>query len=394
MKKTLAFLLAAVMTASAFAVFANFGNSASGDAAINTTAAAKKSAVTVSKQPNLKSKDTQAEAKAEYEPEFDFYSNSLSKLNLTNSDSYMESWYPNNAYHPKLIDMGKEWNGYRFWLSYTPYPKGNDYYENPQIVGTNDLINYSEIKFTEPVLANYKKSVRYNSDSHLVYNEELDRLELFWRYTDYDTDYMALYMRYSYDGDSWSDRLVYFETYEKEKYDMVSPAIIRDGGAYKVWYVNHYKLYYRELRNGVWSQPEDTGMIFEDGAYIWHPDVIKTNRGYELLACATTDKKDRKHMSLYFSASEDGLDWETALKVASPSDDYTAWDGGGLYRPSFIYADNHYIVMYSGRNDYSDFGIGLLVGRDMFNLHGTDLDYLYNGQADAPILWDYLKNDL
>ena len=148
MKKTLAFLLAAVMTASAFAIFANFGNSASGDATINTTAAAKKSAVTVSKQPNLKSKDTQAEAKSEYEPEFDFYSNSLSKLNLTNSDSYMESWYPNNAYHPKLIDMGKEWNGYRFWLSYTPYPKGNDYYENPQIVGTN-AVSYTHLRAHE-----------------------------------------------------------------------------------------------------------------------------------------------------------------------------------------------------------------------------------------------------
>lgn len=348
----------------------------------------------MSNKVNVKSQKSDTEKKSGFEPQFNFYSNSVSKLNLINSDSYIESYYPNNAYHPKLVDLGKEWNGYRFWLSYTPYPSGNDYYENPQIVGTNDLINYSEVKFTEPPLANYKKSVRYNSDSHLVYNEELDRLELFWRYTDYDTDYMALYMRYSYDGDNWSDKLVYFETYEKEKYDMVSPAIVRDDGAYKVWYVCHYQLYYRELRNGVWSQPQPTDLTFEDGAYVWHPDVIKTNRGYELLACATTDKKDRKHMDLYFSASEDGLSWETAMKVASPSDDYTAWDGGGLYRPSFIYADNHYIVMYSARNDYDDFGIGLLVGRDMFNLHGTDLDYINNGQADAPLLWDYLNKDL
>lgn len=50
--------------------------------------------------------------------------------------------------------------------------------------------------------------------------------------------------------------------------------------------------------------------------------------------------------------------------------------------------------MYSARNDYNDFGIGLLVGRNMFNLHGTDLDYLYNGQADVSRLWDYLNNDL
>ena len=357
MKKILAIIFTVVMSASAFTGCAS--SAGSKDSASASETKPQSTSVSVSNKVNVKSQKSDTEKKSGFEPQFNFYSNSVSKLNLINSDSYIESYYPNNAYHPKLVDMGKEWNGYRFWLSYTPYPSGNDYYENPQIVGTNDLINYSEVKFTEPPLANYKKSVRYNSDSHLVYNEELDRLELFWRYTDYDTDYMALYMRYSYDGDNWSDKLVYFETYEKEKYDMVSPAIIRD-----------------------------------DGAYVWHPDVIKTNRGYELLACATTDKKDRKHMNLYFSASEDGLSWETAMKVASPSDDYTAWDGGGLYRPSFIYADNHYIVMYSARNDYDDFGTGLLVGRNMFNLHGTDLDYINNGQADAPLLWDYLNKDL
>lgn len=357
MKKILAIILAVVMSASAFTGCAS--SAGSKDSASASETKPQSTSVSVSNKVNVKSQKSDTEKKSGFEPQFNFCSNSVSKLNLINSDSYIESYYPNNAYHPKLVDMGKEWNGYRFWLSYTPYPSGNDYYENPQIVGTNDLINYSEVKFTEPPLANYKKSVRYNSDSHLVYNEELDRLELFWRYTDYDTDYMALYMRYSYDGDNWSDKLVYFETYEKEKYDMVSPAIVRD-----------------------------------DGAYVWHPDVIKTNRGYELLACATTDKKDRKHMDLYFSASEDGLSWETAMKVASPADDCLAWDGGGLYRPSFIYADNHYIVMYSARNDYDDFGIGLLVGRDMFNLHGTDLDYINNGQADAPLLWDYLNKDL
>lgn len=397
MKKILAILFATVMAASVFTGCASLGTNATGvenSSAVASETKPQQSNVVVSKKTNIKSQKPDSEKKTDFEPQFNFCGNSVSKLNLINSDSYIESCYPNNAYHPKLIDMGKEWNGYRFWLSYTPYPKGNDYYENPQIVGTNDLVNYSEVKYTEPPLTNYKKSVRYNSDSHIVYNEELDRLELFWRYTDYDTDYMALYMRYSYDGDNWSDRLVYFETYEKEKYDMVSPAIIRDDGAYKVWYVNHYQLYYRELRNGVWSDPQATDLSFEDGAYVWHPDVIKTNRGYELLACATTDKKDRKHMNLYFSASQNGLEWETALEVASPSDDYSAWDGGGLYRPSFIYADNHYIVIYSGRNDYGDFGTGLLVGRDMFNLHGTDLDYVYNGQADAPLLWDYLDNDL
>ena len=73
------------------------------------------------------------------------YTSSKSKLNLKSVYIGADSAYPNNAYHPKVVDMGKNWNGYHYWLSYTPYPHGNDKYENPTIVGSNDIINYSEI---------------------------------------------------------------------------------------------------------------------------------------------------------------------------------------------------------------------------------------------------------
>lgn len=112
-------------------------------------------------------------------PDFNLQSNSKSKLNLKSVYIGADSEYPNNAYHPKVVDMGKKWNGYRYWLSYTPYPNGNDKYENPTIVGSNDLINYSEIKFCEGIRDDYKAGVRFNSDSELVYNPDKNRLELF-----------------------------------------------------------------------------------------------------------------------------------------------------------------------------------------------------------------------
>ena len=319
-------------------------------------------------------------------------SNSISKVNLKSGDSDIESSYPNHAYHPKIVDMGKKWRGYRYWVSYTPYPKAKDYYENPHVVASNDLINYSEIKFQEPALDNHKKSTRYNSDSHLVYNEDLDRLELFWRYTDYESNYMAMYMRYSYDGNVWSDAQTEFETYDREKEDMISPAIIYDKGTYKVWYVNAYKVWYREYKDGVWSTPAEAKMKFEDNAYIWHLDVIKTSNGYEMISCACIDKKDRRHMSIYYSTAANETNWSTAKKVISPSTDETSWDGGGLYRASFIYDNGMYYVLYSGRNDYNDFGTGLLFGEDMFHLKGTDIDYINNSQKGAAEFWRYIKN--
>lgn len=105
-------------------------------------------------------------------PDFKLQSNSKSKLNFKSVYSGADSKYPNNAYHPKVADVGKSWNGYRYWISYTPYPNGNDKYENPTVVGSNDLINYSEIKFCEGIRDDYKAGVRFNSDSELVYNPD------------------------------------------------------------------------------------------------------------------------------------------------------------------------------------------------------------------------------
>ena len=85
----------------------------------------------------------------------------------------ISSYGDNEAYHPKVITFNKKWNGYKYWMSYTPYPGGNSGYENPHIAVSNDLINWyapnkKNISLDE-VKNKYKKK-RYNSDSHIVYN--------------------------------------------------------------------------------------------------------------------------------------------------------------------------------------------------------------------------------
>ena len=32
----------------------------------------------------------------------------------------------NEAYHPKVLSFENDWNGYKYWMSYTPYPQGDD----------------------------------------------------------------------------------------------------------------------------------------------------------------------------------------------------------------------------------------------------------------------------
>ena len=96
-------------------------------------------------------------------------------------------------------------------------------------------------------------------------------------------------------------------------------------------------------------------------------------------------------MSLYYAVSADGFKWSTAEKVLNPSSDSSAWDGGGLYRSAFIYTNDNYIVLYSGRNDNGDFGTGLVFGDSMNKLQGTDLDFIGNPKTSADKLWKFIN---
>ena len=54
----------------------------------------------------------------------------------------ISSYGDKEAYHPKVIAFKEKWNGYKYWMSFTPYPKGKSAKENPHIVASNDLINW------------------------------------------------------------------------------------------------------------------------------------------------------------------------------------------------------------------------------------------------------------
>ena len=36
----------------------------------------------------------------------------------------ISSYGDKEAYHPKVIAFKEKWNGYKYWMSFTPYPKG------------------------------------------------------------------------------------------------------------------------------------------------------------------------------------------------------------------------------------------------------------------------------
>lgn len=290
--------------------------------------------------------------------------NSPKRLNL-------KSVYGDNqAYHPKVISFKNKWNGYKYWMSYTPYPYGDSKKENPHVVASNDGINFkfpSNIKVLDEV-KDTAKGKRYNSDSHLVYNEINNELECWWRYVDDVSGDVTLYRRVTTDGINWSSKEAVI-TANRKKQDYLSPAIIYEDNIYKIWFVRKNRVMYTEssdLKN--FSKPIDLNIEYEDSVLSWHLDVIHTNKGYEMILVAYSDWEHRMYMNLYYTKSVDNKNYDIAKVILKPTTGTNNWNNSGLYRSSFIYEDGLYKVYYSGQGTNKAKGIGLVEGSSIFNL--------------------------
>lgn len=294
--------------------------------------------------------------------------------NAANRLKIVSSYGDNQGTHPKVLYFKDGWNGYKYWMVYSPYPFSDDSKENPHIKVSNDLVNWSEPKGFENPLADtpsdYENMVIYNSDPHIVYNDDKDELECYWRRVDDKKDEGIIYRRTTKDGVHWTDREEVLKDTRSE-HDYVSFAIIYDKGTYRMWYVNkNNTVTYEESKDGYnYENRRVIDLKYENRSMkTWHLDVIKSDIGYEMIAVAFESWEGRKTMQLYYSSSEDNENWEIAKPILKASN--TGWDNGGMYRSSFIKVDGIYYVYYSGVSKEFARGIGLSYGSNIFNLKG------------------------
>lgn len=295
--------------------------------------------------------------------------NAAYKLDLNNGKTDL------HGTHPKVLNFKEKWNGYKYWLVYSPYPFANDKYENPYLLGSNDLINWETPKGLknpiEDTPKNYKHEYVYNSDPHILYNSDTNKMELYFRFV--NNDEVIIYRRTSSDGVNWSNKEIIIKN-SRSKKDYLSPAIIYDNGIYKMWFVNKDKtVHYLESDDGYNYTNEK---IIELDYPIpdlqsWHLDMIKTDKGYELITVAYRYHKDRNSMNLYYFTSKDNNKYSKGITILRPS--LISWDNKGIYRSSFIYEDGVYYVFYSGISQKNERGIGLSYGEHIENLIGSNI---------------------
>lgn len=116
-----------------------------------------------------------------------------------------------NVTHPSVVDMGRKWNGYRWWLADTPYPGGDDDYENPSIWGSNDRVNWEVPSgLTNPIDPwpggeEGRPLTAFNSDPELVWDPDGGRMVCYWRDADSPTPpSLDFYAATSTDGHTWT----------------------------------------------------------------------------------------------------------------------------------------------------------------------------------------------
>lgn len=132
--------------------------------------------------------------------------------------------------HPSVVYVPQGWNGKKWWMAFTPYPNGDAHYETPHILCADDPRDPNGWKVPEggsnpiePYVAGY-----FHADPHLMLGP--DNI-LYCYYGDSATG--TFVCRFSTDGITWSEK----QTVINDPAAM-SPAIMFDGGRYRLWYVH------------------------------------------------------------------------------------------------------------------------------------------------------------
>jgi len=259
--------------------------------------------------------------------------------------------------HPTILHFINKINGYYYIVGLTPYPNGNDVYENPSIVFTDDLINYTEDGVSNPLVQPPENG--HNADPDLVYDPNNNRILLFYTSRDKSTNDIWLHILSSTDGVNWQS------VADIDVYQCGSPAVVYDkaDGKFKMWFTEYnfdtYEktVWYVESNDGInWDFSQKVQVSYNkpyyNGQYydVWHLAVHKVGNEFWMIgACNPEGVEDGgAPIHLFLARSNDGINWTFYDTPILATQDSLATDR--LYRADFVVKDGTIKVLYSYRN--------------------------------------------
>lgn len=184
--------------------------------------------------------------------------------------------------HPSVLYFPDGWNGYKYWMGFTPYPAGNDAHEDPCIVASHDGDTWVVPPGHTNPLDDAPGTPRFNSDTELVYAD--GKMWLFWRYLDQNAGATSLtiYVRTSTDGKTWTAKQIVFQSNAMTNANYLSPTLTFDGTRWTMWMVNwtaspstlvRFTSTGKSPLLGQWSSGTNCTLAVPTGRSIWHIQI-------------------------------------------------------------------------------------------------------------------------
>lgn len=257
----------------------------------------------------------------------------------------------NSVTHLSVIHEPTGWNGYPYWMAFTPFPNASR--EQPSIVASMDGVNWVVPNgLTNPVVS-YAEMLAlghsWNADTDIVLNADKSEMWMYWIMAGGTT---KLYRTKSTDGVTWTAPQMIIDGSVESGLGSASVIYDVDDDIYKMWAKaadNNdptNRVVYRTSSDGVtWAaKTTNTVPVASSDFILWHLEVVKASGKYHMLFNEGTGGLTS---SLYYWRSDDGLTWEgdfdpdiragTWDPVNAAFFDYEYdWAEQGFYRSAFV----------------------------------------------------------
>jgi len=278
------------------------------------------------------------------------------------------------AVHPAVLDFGSggSWAGYRYWMAMTPYPGGNDYYENPSLLASSDGQSWVVPSgLTNPLdgpPSDYDQWDNHMADSALVHDAGSDTLWVY--YVEFHETSNAIWVHCMEVSSSFSKTKHARILTTTATNPILSPTVVREDATH--WHMWHTRypidganlgIVYRASSDGLtWGDAQVcTGLVRTTfpAHYPWHVHAEVVGNAVEIVVSTTTNGT---------SPAPGGKIVKASTTVASPTaltfeawallDPLSSgWDSNYLYRAS----GNSSRLWYSACNTALNWRIGYAV---------------------------------
>lgn len=268
------------------------------------------------------------------------------------------------AVHPDIVDAGPSgWNGYRYWMAFTPYPNTDEQQENPSLVASHDGTTWVDpAGVSNPLAPSPTGENSYNSDTDLVIDS--GTAYLYWRAAhEADDPGERIKLITSTDAVSWtSPTELITSTFAAQR--LISPTVLKVGGTWHMWGVdivpspNQIMHATASEPDGPWSTPQDVTGPSLGGRDPWHIDVLYRDGVYWMLLNDADLDTSGGNGTLKLARSDDGTTWTLAASWSVLPGTGGAWDAN-IYRTTGLFRDDGSMdLWYSARSGAGAWRIG------------------------------------